>query len=46
MRKFVLFRENKKKINIFAILARHTDHVTNKSKIIKYISNNPNVILI
>ena len=33
MRKIFIFRENKKKINIFAILARHTDHVANKSKI-------------
>ena len=31
MRKIYIFCENKKKLNIFTILARHTDHVTNKS---------------
>ena len=47
MRKIYIFRENKKKLNIFSILARHTDHVTNKSIYNKkYISNIPNVILL
>ena len=31
MRKIYIFRENKTKLNIFEILSRHTDHMTNKS---------------
>ena len=31
--KFLYFVKTKNKKNIFALLARHTDHVTKKSKI-------------